>query len=151
MKNLSVRHSTWCPTLQRVTLIERWLTILRDFLRTEVPSQIWKTLDRNGDVIWDGLINWHFIKIKHFSNSKPGLLCFSLDSYENRGLWMHSWFHTSIRNQFIKKLEITDSVLWQLCWKTKYQLVSMDVTNLWKRILFSLSSKAVKGFPYIFI
>lgn len=27
----------------------------------------------------------------------------------------------------------------------------MDVTNLWKIILFRLSSKAIKGFPYIFI
>lgn len=119
VKSLSTRHNIWCPALRRVTIIEKWLNILRGFLRTnyELKSgQLWTW--REFDI--SNLIKWHFVKMKHLANSKPSHLHFSLDNYENRWLWMHSYFHSSIRNQFIEMLGITDSVPWQLFWKIKF-------------------------------
>lgn len=93
---------------------------------TEGLSQNWtmsSNLDnfgRDGNVVSGDLINWYFVKIKHLGNPIPSSLHFFLDSYENRGLWMHSDFHSIIRNQFIEMLEITNSVPWQLSWKIKF-------------------------------
>lgn len=62
---------------------------------TEGLSQNWtvsSNLDNfghDGNMISGDLINWHFVRIEHLANSKP-VFFFSLDNYENRGLWMHS-------------------------------------------------------------
>lgn len=114
----------WKTLVKDVALHCRgWLSKVAEY--TEVLSQNWtmtSNLDNfghDGNVISGNLINWHFVKIKHLVNSKPNSLHFSLDNYENRGLWMHSDFHSIIRNQFTEMLEITDSVPWQLSWKNK--------------------------------